>query len=70
MFCVCLCSGFLVIYYFFVVAASWREVHVFGSFCFSVSFLFFLISFCSGKSYFILHVGRVRDSSSAGQSLT
>ena len=37
--------------------------------CFFV-FFYFLLSFCRGKGYFILCVGGVRDSSSAGQSLT
>ena len=53
---------------FFVVAASGREGCVLSSFCFV--FFFFLLSFCRGKGYFILGVDEVRDSSSAGQSLT
>ena len=70
-FFVCLCSGFLFIYFllilffFFVVAASWREGCVHSSCC-----VFFLLSLCRGKGYFILRVGGVRDSSSAGQGLT
>ena len=51
--------------FIFVVAASGREGCVLSSFCVS-----FLLSFCRGKGYFILRVGGVRDSSSAGQSLT
>ena len=35
-----------------------------------VPFVFFLFSFCRGKGFFILRVGGVGDSSSAGQSLT
>ena len=54
--------------FFFVVAASGREGCVLGSCC--VFFVFFLLSFCRGEGYFILRVGGVRDSSSAGQSLT
>ena len=53
--------------FIFVVAASGREGCVLSSFCVCV---FFLLSFCRGKGYFILRVGGVRDSSSAGQSLT
>ena len=55
----------LVINFFFVVAASGREGCVFSSIC-----VVFLIFFPSGKCYFILLVGGVRDLSSAGQSLT
>ena len=66
---VCVLVFYLFVYFllilFFVVAASEREGCVLSSFCVS-----FLLSFCRGKGYFILRVGRVRDSSSAGQSLT
>ena len=55
--------------FFFVVAASGTEGFVLSSFCVCGSF-FFLLSICRGKGYFILHVGGVRDSSFAGQSLT
>ena len=53
---------------FFVVAASGREGCVLSSLCFVL--LIFLLSFCREKGYFILRVDGVRDSSSAGQSLT
>ena len=37
---------------------------------FPFALMFFSLFFPRGKGYFILHFGRVRDSSSAGQSLT
>ena len=60
--------GFLFIYlffiYFFIVAANGREGCVLSSFC---AFFFY---FCRGRGYFIVCVGGVSDSSSAGPSLT
>ena len=58
----------IIIIIIILVAASGREGCVLGSFCFFV--VSFLLSFCREKGYFILGVGGVRDSSSAGQSLT
>ena len=66
---VCVLVFYLFIYFslilFFVVASSGREGCVLSSFC-----VFFLLSFCRGKGYFILRVCGVTDSSSAGYSLT
>ena len=53
--------------FIFAVAASGREGCVLSSFC--VLFLC-LLFFPRRKDYFILHVGGVMVSSSAGQSLT
>ena len=52
--------------YFFVIAASGREGLALSSFCL-VSF--FLLFFSRGKGYFNFLMGRVRNSSSAGQSM-
>ena len=54
---------------FLVVAASGREVFVVSSFCL-ICFFFVLLFFCRGEGYFNSLVGRVRNSSSAGQSMT
>ena len=63
-----MCLRVLLVYYLFifVVAASVKERWVL-SFFRAVSFLFF---FPRGKGYFHFLVGEVRDSSSAGQSMT
>ena len=52
--------------FIFVITAGGKEGGVLSSFCVVV----FLIFFPRWKGYFILHVGGVRDRSSAGQSLT
>ena len=69
-FLICLCVSYVIACFFsysfiFVVPASGRDGSVLSSFC-----VVFLLFFPRGKGYFILHVGGVRDSSSAGQSLT
>ena len=71
---VCLCVCYVIACFFsysfiFVVAASERDGCVLSSFC-VVVVGFFLLFFPRGKGYFILHVGGVRDSCSACQSLT
>ena len=57
-----------------VVATSGRKGCVLSSFsvcvCFFCLFVFFFVTFPRRKGYFILHVGGVMDSSSAGQGLT
>ena len=50
---------------FLLIAANGREGFVLSSTCF-----FFLLFFCRGKGYLNSLVGRVRDSSSAGHSMT
>ena len=52
--------------FIFVFAAGGREGCVLSFFC----VVFFLLFFPRGEGYFILQVGGVRDSSSAGQRLT
>ena len=64
--CVCYVIACFFSYWFiFVVTAGGKGVYF-------VPFvlLFFLLFFSSEKGYFILHLGGVRDSLSAGQSLT
>ena len=56
----------LVVWLFFQIAVSGREGLVLSSFCLS----FFLLFFARGNGYFNSLVGWVKDSSSAGQSMT
>ena len=51
---------------FFLIAGNGREGFLLSSIC----FFFFLLFFCRGEGYFNSLVGRVRDSSSAGHSMT
>ena len=61
---------FLVSLVVFSNCCQWEGGFVLSSFCIIYFFSFFKLFLCMGKGYFNSLVGRVRDSSSAGQSMT